>query len=252
MSQAAILAFLDAARNDVVAAMATVLDGPHIGAHLFLDDSGTRTGSLGAHALDESALVELLEALQRLTPKTLTLAAGERPVPVFIDVTSPSPRLIVVGGVHTAIHLIALANVLHFRTILIDNRTAFATRERFGHASEIVSMWPADALAALHIGAGDAIVFLSHDEKLDNPALACALSTPARYIGALGSRRTHEKRLAALRELGCSEESFARIHAPIGLDIGARTPEEIALAILGEVVASKYGRTLQRAETGSV
>lgn len=244
MTSTAQTAFLEAVRAERPAALATIVTGDATGAHLYMGASGEIVGTLGMDALDDAATPHLAEVLHLMEPARLTLETTQGAIEVFVDVTYPAPRLIVIGGVHTAIHLIALANVLGYRTVVVDNRTAFANDERFGHAAQILAVWPADALETLGLGAQDSLVFLSHDEKLDNPALAYALTTPVRYIGALGSRRTHEKRLAALRELGCSEESFTRIHAPIGLAIGARTPEEIALAILGEVVATARGRTL--------
>jgi xanthine dehydrogenase accessory factor len=132
--------------------------------------------------------------------------------------------------------------VLGFETIVVDSRTAFATPERFGHATQLVVRWPADALAELRLDEGCYVVVLTHDAKIDDPALARAVQSPARYVGALGSRRTHEKRLASLRALGVPDAALARIHAPIGLDLGGRAPEEIALAIMAEIVAVRNGR----------
>jgi len=143
--------------------------------------------------------------------------------------------------VHIAAALVTYANVLGFRTVVLDARTAFATPERFAHAAELIARWPADALAAQNLDEGSCVVVLTHDEKIDNPALAVALRSPARYVGALGSRKTHAKRVAALRELGLGDAEIARIHAPIGLPIAARRPEEIALSIMAEIVAVVNG-----------
>jgi xanthine dehydrogenase accessory factor len=123
----------------------------------------------------------------------------------------------------------------------VDARSVFATPERFAHADELILRWPAKALAEMKLDESSYVVVLTHDEKLDNPALKIALESPARYIGALGSPKTHAKRIARLKAEGVSDEQLQRIHAPIGLDIGAERPEEIALSIMAEIVAVSHG-----------
>jgi xanthine dehydrogenase accessory factor len=147
----------------------------------------------------------------------------------------------IVGAVHIAIPLISYAKVLGFHTIVLDARSAFATPERFQHADRLQIGWPADALAELDVDEGTYVVVLTHDEKIDDPALVYACRSPARYIGALGSRRTHARRCERLAELGLTEAELARIHAPIGISIGARTPEEIAISIAAELVTARNG-----------
>jgi xanthine dehydrogenase accessory factor len=150
--------------------------------------------------------------------------------------------MFIVGAVHIAIPLVTFAKTLGFRTVVVDARGAFATPERFAHADELIMAWPDEALEGkLH--SNSAVVLLTHDPKLDDPALKIALPSPARYVGALGSPRTHAKRLDRLREDGVPEEQLARLHAPIGLKIGANTPEEIAVSIIAEVVAARHGLT---------
>lgn len=161
---------------------------------------------------------------------------------VFVEAIAPEPRLLIVGATHVAIPLCRMARLLGFRVTVIDPRTPFATRERFPDAHEIVLEWPDAALEAARLDPRCHVVSLSHDLKFDVPTLARALHSEVRYIGALGSRRTHERRLERLRELGLGEADWARIHTPIGLDIGARSPEEIALAILAEIVAVRHAR----------
>jgi len=137
--------------------------------------------------------------------------------------------------------LVTLAKTLGYRTIVIDPRQAFATLERFPHADELITEWPSDALEKLRPDESTYVVVISHDEKLDNPALKVALSTPARYVGVLGARKNIGKRFAALRELGVTDEQLSRLHAPIGMRLGAVDPEEIALSILAAMVAAKHG-----------
>jgi xanthine dehydrogenase accessory factor len=143
-----------------------------------------------------------------------------------------------VGGVHIAVALAALAKVVGFRTVVIDARSAFATEERFAHVDELVVAWPDEALEG-RLDARSCVAVLTHDPKLDDPALRVALRSPARYIGALGSPTTHAKRLERLRAEGFGEAELARIHGPIGLSIGAKTPEEIAVSILAQIIKAQ-------------
>ena len=151
----------------------------------------------------------------------------------------PAPRLVIVGGVHIAVTLVTLAKTLGFRTILVDPREAFGNAKRFPHADEIVNDWPDKALERLAPDGSTAVAVLTHDPKLDDPALLTALRGRAFYVGALGSRRTQEKRRARLTEAGLPADALARLHAPIGLPLGGRSPEEIAVAILAEIVAAQ-------------
>jgi len=161
---------------------------------------------------------------------------------VFAEIFAPPPTVVIVGAVHVAVPLVGLAQTLGFRTRVVDARRAFATRERFPTADELVVAWPQDALKAEKLGAQDYVVILSHDPKFDVPALQIALRSRAAYVGLIGSRTTQAKRKAALREEGFGEAELARIHGPVGLDLGGREPAEIALAILAEIVAVRHGR----------
>lgn len=233
--------FAESVANGRLAARAVVLTGRHIGGSLCMVRNGAAAGTLGNRALDAAARPLLVDALDSQQSQRVTLDVEGETVDLFLDVAPPPPRLIVIGAVHAAIALVGFANTLGFRTIVLDARAAFATPARFGHATALHVAWPADTLAALALDEGCYLVVLTHDAKIDDPALAYALTTPVRYIGALGSRHTHEKRRAALRALGVAEAALARIHAPIGLDLGGRTPEEIALAIMAEIVQIKNG-----------
>jgi xanthine dehydrogenase accessory factor len=161
---------------------------------------------------------------------------------IFIEGQVPRARLFIVGATHTAIPLCRMAKLLGFHVSVVDPRTPFATEERFPDADAIRREWPDAVLDAARLDARSYVLTLTHDIKFDIPTLARALRSDARYVGALGSRRTHERRLARLREEGFGEAELARIHTPIGLDIGARSPEEIALAILAEIVAVRNQR----------
>lgn len=161
---------------------------------------------------------------------------------IFVDVLSPPPRLVVVGGVHIAIPLVALAKTLGFHTTVVDPREGFGNAARFPHADRIVGAWPDRALAEIGLDAATAVAVLTHDPKLDDPALTVALRGPAFYVGALGSSRTQEKRRNRLMEAGLSEAEIGRLYAPIGLDIGGRSPEEIALSIMAQIVAARNPR----------
>lgn len=233
--------FEAAVRARRLVGMATVLDGPLAGQKLLLWPDGRCEGHLGDPLLDCAAQERARTLFAELRAERLTVDTAAGPVQLFIDIQPPPPRLIIVGGVHIAIQLATMAKTLNFETYVVDSRTAFATPERFAHVDRLITRWPADVLAELEIDVTTCIVVLTHDEKIDNPALAVAVRSPARYIGALGSRRTHAQRVAALQALGVDDAAIARIHSPIGLPIGARRPEEIALSIMAEIIAALNG-----------
>jgi xanthine dehydrogenase accessory factor len=150
--------------------------------------------------------------------------------------------LIVVGAVHTAIPLTTAAKLLGFRVSIVDPRTTFATPERFSDADALVTEWPDEALPKLRLDRSTYIAVLTHDPKFDDPAVRIALQYPVRYVGALGSQRTQERRRAALIEAGVEPRELERIFGPIGLSIGAKTPAELAISILAEMVAVRRGK----------
>lgn len=222
-------------------AVATVVAGSGLGRKLLIWPDGRTAGGLGTPAVDEQALHMAADLLaDHRSGRQMFDVAGE-PIDVFVEVHPPPPKLILVGAVHIAIPLVTFANELGFRTIVVDARSAFATPERFAHADELILKWPAKALEEMQLDEASYIVVLTHDEKLDNPALKTALASPARYIGALGSTRTHAGRVEKLLAQGVTEEVLDRIHAPIGLELGAQRPEEIAVAIIAEIVAVSHG-----------
>lgn len=231
----------DAIRAGRPVATATLLSGPGApGAKLLIWPDGAAEGGLGDAGLEARVRADAAPLLARGASRVLEYAdAGAA---VFVESFVPPPALFMVGGVHISVALAALAKVLGFRTVVVDARSAFATEERFAHVDELVVAWPDEALEG-RLDARSCVAVLTHDPKLDDPALRVALRSPAAYVGALGSPTTHSKRLERLRAEGFGEAELARIHGPIGLSIGARTPEEIALSILAEVV--KVSRAAQ-------
>jgi len=220
------------------AALATRIAGPGpLGSKMLVTPDGKAEGGFGDPTLDEAARAFALRSLAAGESGTLE-AEGAR---IFVEVHAPFPRLVVVGAVHITVTLVRLAREMGFQVVVCDARSRFATPERFPDVDELILGWPNEVLPLLHLDEASYVVVVTHDAKLDNPALAAALRSPAPYIGALGSKRTHARRVAALREEGVSESDLARIHAPIGLEIGAASPQEIALAIMAEIVAVRRG-----------
>jgi len=187
-------------------------------------------GTEGELCIDVDMIAAAGEALKTGVPTDFATPAGK----VFVQVFTPAARLILVGAVHIAQPLSQMAVMAGYGVTLVDPRRAFATPERFP-GFEVTHDWPDEALARLKPDAGTAIVTLTHDPKLDDAALSVALKSPAFYIGSLGSRKTHAARLHRLEKLGFGESELARIHGPVGLDIEAETPAEIAIAILAEI-----------------
>lgn len=227
---------------DELAALVTLAGGEGAGRQRLLRPGAEPLGSLGDPALDAEADRLATEGFSSFASRRAAFTHGGATFDLFCDVYPPAPKLFVVGAVHVAIHLCRFARELGFRTVVIDPRTAFATRERFADADVLDTRWPQEALADHGLDEASYLATLSHDPKIDLPALAAALASPARYVGALGSKRTHAKRVTALAELGHDESAIARIHSPIGFDLGGRRAEEIALAVMAEIVAASHGR----------
>lgn len=205
---------------------------------LALREGGAAVGSLDP-ALD-AAVTEAALADAGARRLALPFAGGE--AQVFVEGLLPPRRLFVAGATEIAAALARLARPLGYRVVVADARSPFATAERIPDADAVLREWPDAVLARAGLDAGSAVVVLTHDPKFDVPALARALRSDAGYVGALGSRRTQARRREQLREVGVTDEELARLRAPIGLDLGGREPEEIALAILAEVQAVRYGR----------
>ncbi|AOG05272.1 XdhC family protein [Bosea sp. RAC05] len=187
--------------------------------------------------LAADSLADALEKQLRMGKSALVAADGKA---FFLTVQAPPPRVIVTGAVHISQAMAPMAKLLDLDLVIVDPRTAFATPERFPGV-RLLTDWPDEALASLGLDGYTAFVALTHDPKIDDPALEAALRSDCFYIGALGSRKTHGRRIERLVAAGFDETATQRIHAPIGLDIGAVSPAEIALAILGEIVSTLRG-----------
>jgi xanthine dehydrogenase accessory factor len=214
-------------------------DGDEPARPLLVHDDGTLEGTLGNAALDGMLVDAAREALERGASRTVEL--GERSF--FIEAFPVRPRLVMVGAVEVARSLTRLAKELGYVTVVVDGRSAFATRERFPDVDELVVGWPDEVADDIALGPNDAVAVLSHDVKFDEPAIVEALRRGCRYVGAVGSRKTQVDRRERLREAGVTDAQLARLRGPIGLDLGGRAPAETALAILAEVIAVRYGGT---------
>jgi len=184
---------------------------------------------------------EIVAAARRAmeTGKSETIDVGG--ANVFLNVYVPPPRLVIVGAVHIAQSLAPMAAMLEFDVTVVDPRGAWATTQRFPGV-KVIQDWADEAFQAMGLDSSTAVVTLTHDPKLDDPALESALKSDVFYIGALGSRRTHAKRKERLAEVGITEEMFARVHGPVGLNIGAKSPAEIAVSILGQIIEVRARR----------
>ena len=187
---------------------------------------------------DEELSDQIQQALRGIN-RADRVRIGEK-VELFVDVIQPELTLIIVGGVHVAIALTAMAKILNYRTFIIDPRRSFGSQERFPDVDLLIQKWPQKAFEEVNLTPDTAVALLTHDPKIDDPSLKILLDSPVFYLGALGSQKTHTNRKDRLQKMGFSEEKISTIYAPIGLDIGANTPEEIALAVLGEIVQARH------------
>lgn len=198
---------------------------------------GTLEGTLGNPAADAELVAAATEALRRGTSRTI--AIGDRQL--FIEVFPVRPRLVIVGATEIARSLASIAGGMGYERVVIDARQAFAAADRFPDVERLINDWPEEAFQEIGLGPNDAVAILSHDPKFDEPAIAAAIRAGARYVGAVGSRKTQADRRTRLREAGLSDAEIASVHGPIGLDLGGKAPAETALAIMAEIVASRYG-----------
>jgi xanthine dehydrogenase accessory factor len=231
--------FARIAAEDGRAALVSVVAGGQTGAKLLVQADGSTSGGLGDAELDRAGLAAAEELMW--AERSELREVGE--VSLFVDVTAPAPRLVVFGAVDYAAALCRLARAAGWRAFVCDPRSQFATRERFPDAEEVIAAWPDEAFARIGgIDRATYVAVLTHDPKLDDAALELTLRSEAPYVGAMGSRRAQAQRRERLLAAGLDEEELDRIAAPIGLDLGALTPEETALSIMAEVVAVRHGR----------
>ncbi|WP_329124761.1 XdhC family protein [Streptomyces sp. NBC_01465] len=242
---------LAAAARGEAAAVARITQGPAelMGSALLVrTDEGPHTGTLGGHPeLDRTAAAEARALLDAGRTGTVTLGEGGsrcgQPLTLLVESSVPPPRMIVFGAIDFAAALARVGTFLGYRVTVCDARPVFATAARFPDADEVVVDWPHRYLASTETDSRTVLAVLTHDAKFDVPLLELALKLPVAYVGAMGSRRTHLDRNARLRDVGVTELELARLRSPIGLDLGARTPEETALSIGAEIVANRRGGT---------
>lgn len=213
------------------------IDGKERGEFLLLRDDEAKPEARPAWF--DQALLEKVKSLGNTETSEIVNAGGQD---IFIDIYAPQPRLIAIGAVHIALPLTQMAQITGFTTIVIDPRKAFNTARRFPHVGQRLLKWPDEGLEAVGLDEKDYLLLLTHDDKLDLPALEMALDRNVRYIGMLSSRQARDKRYQKLEEKGYTREQLQRIHAPVGMDIGGRSQEEIALSILAEMTAVRYGK----------
>lgn len=229
-------------------AIATIVRSPsaeQVGRHIVVRPGVDAQGSLGTERLDATVAADALGLLGSGTTGFLHYGPeGERlgdGLEVFVGSLAPPPRMYIFGAIDFSHALCRVGKLLGFRVTVCDAREVFATARRFPEADEVVVDWPHRWLSSQPVDPRTVICVLTHDPKFDVPALQVALRTDAGYIGAMGSRRTHEDRLRRLKEAGVTDDELARVHSPIGLDLGARTPEETAISIAAEVILDRWG-----------
>ena len=214
------------------------MDGGFIGEKVLLDAAGDELYKTDALPDD---MLSRLKATAQDSSKSGIVTLDEGETRVMVDMQVERPHLILIGGVHVSIPLQAMAAQVGFRVSIVDPRSAFASEERFPNAANILHSYPDKALPQLGLDRSTYLAVLTHDPKIDDKALITALPANIPYVGVLSSGRTHRQRVARLKEAGLSDELIAKIRTPIGIDIGASTPEEIAVCILAEIIAVRNG-----------
>lgn len=230
----AIAAILDA---EEFGSVVTFTDGPAIGSKAVLDASGTTVAGQMPDEVSEDLVSDARQLMEHEQHRSLHY--GDHTV--FIETLAPPPDLLIFGAVHIGQALCSFGSQMGYRVTVVDSRSAFATDERFPEAHRVLVGWPRDLMDQLAFDRRTWVVVLSHDPRHETPPLEAALKGNTRYIGAMGSRRTHALRVERLEELGFSGNDIAAIHSPIGLDIGAETPQEVAVSILAEMTLVRYG-----------
>jgi xanthine dehydrogenase accessory factor len=244
--RAALAATKEAIHAERPVALTTLLEGPGAGAQMVVTEDGT-VGSLGGSDLLETTVEREARgfmdqgrsAVRRYSRKGEVMGSD---IGVSFQVFGPPPSMVVFGAIDFSAALAKLAGEVGYRVTIVDAREAFLQSPRFSEHAEVVVDWPDRYLATRELGPSDAVLVFTHDTKFDEPALIAALESDVGYIGALGSRRTQADREERLRARGVTEEELARISSPCGLDLGARTPAETAVAVLGEILALRAGR----------
>lgn len=237
-------------------ALATIIEGPRQGAKLLLLPDNSYIGSLGNGKIDRvlsrDMAGELAAGRTSIRHYGIEGEAREETLSIFIESFASPPQMIIFGAVDFTAALVRIAKILGYNVIVCDARPVFATKARFPQADSVENEWPNELMEKLGAGLGlrDAVCVLTHDNKFDVPAITSALRTKVGYIGVMGSRKTHENRTERLIEAGVTDEEFKRVMSPIGLDLGARTPEETAISICAEIISMRTGRTAPHLKIG--
>jgi xanthine dehydrogenase accessory factor len=249
-------------RAELPVALATVIDGPNVGAKLLVEPDRPPLGTLGHPELDRVVARDALAELEAAQSGVRNYGPGGQTTPedlidqptvrVFVESHAPPPQMWIFGAVDFTAALARVAKVLGYRVVVCDAREVFATTRRFPMADEVKVSWPTPVFDehGHELGSRDAVCILTHDPKFDVPAVRGALATRVGYIGVMGSRSTHQRRTERLVEAGVTDDDLARLMSPIGLDIGARTPEETAVSICAEIIARRTGRNVPSLRDG--
>jgi len=215
----------------------TFVEGPGIGTKVILDSEGSIVAGQFPDGPNQEITEDALVLMNHEQHRTMSYGDHS----VFFETLAPPPDLLIFGAVHVAQSLTIFGTGMGYRVTVVDSRGAFATDDRFPEARQVLVGWPADLMDQLHFDRRTWVVILSHDQRHETPVLDAALKSDARYIGAMGSRRTHKLRVERLHEMGFTEQDTNRILGPVGLDIGAETPQEVAVSILAEMTLVRYG-----------
>jgi xanthine dehydrogenase accessory factor len=236
-------------QNQAIAVATVVQDNTYLGKKMLIYPDGTTDGTLGHPALDKQVIVDAEQSIWKskaevhhYTIENTHQLDSYQHIDVFIEGFSPPSELIIIGAGHIAIALTTFAKTLNYHVVVIDARSVFATPERFPNADELIIAWPDEILEKRTLYPSTSVAVLTHDPKFDEPTLKVLLARHTGYVGAIGSRKTSAERTERLRKQGLTAEQLNRIHGPIGLNIGATSPEEIALAIIAEIVAYNHGK----------
>lgn len=230
-----------AARGEGGVAVATVVEGIAIGQCVTFRPDGSDDATPHEAWLREGVAGPARDALRQESSRIVEIGGPDGTIAaIFLEVFPRRPVLVIFGGVHIAMALVPMAKLLGYRTVVADGRQSFLTRERFPDADELILAWPEEAFGKVGLGPATYVCLLSHDPKFDDPAMELALRSEARYVGAIGSKKTQVARRERLLALGFSEQDLSRLHGPIGLPLGGRGPAETALAILAEMTQVRY------------
>ena len=229
-------ALQDLLDREVYGSVVTITDGPEVGGKAVIDSAGGVVAGSVPDQIAEDVVADALTLMEHEQHRTMQYGDHE----VFVETLAPPQEMIIFGAVHVAQSLASFATQMGYRVTVADSRAMFATDERFPESRVLVGR-PDEILDQLTLDRRTWVIVLSHEKRLEDPVIEAALKSPVRYIGAMGSRRTHALRVERLQEKGFSDEDIARVHGPVGLDIGAESPQEVAVSILAEMTQVRYG-----------